>query len=722
MRKAVLKCKDGSEDIITTYSVKDFPFEKIDTKRLKCKQRKGLEICQAFGTFDIETTTYQDGIREDGKPKYSAFMYHWQMCVDGFTVTGRYWKEWLEFLDKLVERLEIQKNHKFIIYIHNEGYEFQFMLDFLLDHFGDDFKVFATKSRKPIYLTLANGIEFRCSYKLTNMSLNKATKNEKGVIHVKAAGDLDYKKFRTPETELDDTEYGYCISDIVSLYELIKYRLINDYDNLETIPITSTGYVRRDCRRSCRHNKDYRKKIFNKLSLTANVYTLLKEASRGGDTHANRVLSNRVLYDMDSYDVASSYPYQLLVNKFPMGKFMPYGEVTSRQQLDELLGKYACLFRIVLTNVKLKERYAFPYIPIAKVLHYDRKSSRIDNGRILSTDFLQMTVTDVDYELITKQYEYSNIYISDMHIAKKDFLPDCLLDPIRQYFQDKSNLKIKIKELENRVDQGEEGLEEELADAEYFYAKQKNRLNGIFGMMFQDPVHLEVTFDSRKDENPWSESKAADQKQIEEALEKFMKSRNSFLYYPWGVYTTCYARRHLAKMVDTIGQDLSAYCDTDSDKCKHSDESEKRIQQVNEEIKKICIERKAYADVTGADGKEHRFYMGVYEKENKKPIKKFKTMGAKKYCYEDDKGLHLTVSGVDKKKGAEELGSIENFTKGFIFREAGGIELHYNDHVGIHQITLDHCTFTTASNVAMVDSTYTLGITGEYEGILAEYI
>ena len=114
--------------------------------------------------------------------------------------------------------------------------------------------------------------------------------------------------------------------------------------------------------------------------------------------------------------------------------------------------------------------------------------------------------------------------------------------------------------------------------------------------------------------------------------------------------------------------------------------------------------------------------MGVYEHENKEPIAEFKTLGAKKYAYVDAKGLHCTISGVSKKLGAEELKSIDNFRIGFVFRDAGGMELYYNDNVGIHQETVNGCTFTTASNVAMIDGTYTIGITEEYAELIGANI
>ena len=157
------------------------------------------------------------------------------------------------------------------------------------------------------------------------------------------------------------------------------------------------------------------------------------------------------------------------------------------------------------------------------------------------------------------------------------------------------------------------------------------------------------------------------------------------------------------------------YCDTDSSKAVGADIE--AIEKVNREIADLARERGAFASVGGKD-----YYMGVYEHENKEPIKEFKTLGAKKYAYDDNKGLHCTISGVSKKLGAEELQTIDNFKIGFVFRDAGGMELYYNDNVGIHQETVNGCTFTTASNVAMIDGTYTIGITEEYAELIGANI
>lgn len=688
MRTAFIKTASGKVDRVTALELSEFPFFQVPdyTRHAKHKKR---EYLQTFATFDIETTT----IHEDKDKPPEGFMYHWQMCIGGVVVYGRRWEEWLELMTNISEWLELSEERRMIIYVHNLAYEFQFIRDFLKDDLGG-FEVFATARRVPIYVSCGAGFEFRCSYKLTNMTLQKACENELGVLHPKAAaGDLDYKKRRVASTPLDKLEFGYCISDIVSLYELIECRLHNEGDTLDSIPLTSTGYVRRECRNACRRDRRYRDRVFLKQRMDEDVYTLLKEAGRGGNTHANRFMSNRLWYEVDSYDVVSSYPYQMLTKKFPASKFTYYGDVENLRELNDLLSDNACLFRIILKDVKIKHGVTMPYIPTAKLLSHGK--GKYDNGRVLECPWLAMTVTDIDWRIIQAQYDYSELSISDFYIAKYDYLPEPIRAQVLSYYKQKTELKAQIARAKTK---------DEKAELKYLYGKSKARLNSIFGMCYTDPVRSTIEIAS---DGSWKIVAPP----IDEALEKFYKSRNSFLVYAHGVWTTARAREHLQALLDMTGEN-TIYCDTDSSKAIINDDIREKIEERNRQIESECEELGAYVD---CDGK--RYYLGQYERETEKPYINFKTMGAKKYAYTDDEGFHITVSGVQKQLGAHEMEDIDNFRPGFVFRDAGGKTLYYND-CGKHYITVDGCTMLTASNIGMIESTYKLGLTAEYAELL----
>lgn len=676
-------------DPCTCYSVGELKDELFPLGKISKSKQKG-DVNTAFGAFDIETTTITEGCKNP-----TGFMYHWQFAIYNgsqmLIIYGRRWEEFTNLLNILQNVYGTGKKQRFVIYVHNLGYEYQFIKDFIGEH-----KIFASKPHKPMSVRCESGIEFRCSWFNTNMTLENACKNEKGCKHLKAVGDMDYTIKRTPDTMLNNDEFRYCIADVVSLAELIYNRLKNNCDTLNSIPLTSTGYVRREVREACKNDRRYRPNVFLKQCIDETVYTLLKEAGRGGDTHANRFLSGHMLEGLDSYDVQSSYPYSLVTQKFPMSKFQYYGEIDNENEFYNLIDTRACLFNVTFTNIKIKTGCITPYIPVSKC---NALRPAVDNGRILESIYLEMTITDIDFKIIEQCYDFEKFTIANMHTAKYALLPDCFRNAVMKYYQTKCELKYNIEH-----DNGDK------ANNKYLYAKQKNRLNGCFGMAYTDPCRETVEIDFENGE--WSVVPPT----IADALEKFYNNRNSFLVYAWGVWCTARSREHLYRLINICKSShgntgAPAYWDTDS--CKGQNFDDRLIQAENEKIKKICEKTGGFADVN-----RERFYLGIYEHENKKPIEKFITLGSKKYAYVDETGLHVTVSGVPKETGAKELGTIGNFKIGFVFKHAG-MTLYYNQDT-IHQITVDGCAFTTASNIGMSESTYTITTTETYAHLIGK--
>lgn len=135
------------------------------------------------------------------------------------------------------------------------------------------------------------------------------------------------------------------------------------------------------------------------------------------------------------------------------------------------------------------------------------------------------------------------------------------------------------------------------------------------------------------------------------------------------------------------------------------------LSELNERLKAESIKNGAYA----TDGKGITHYMGVWEPESH--YERFCTLGAKKYVGEENGKLEITIAGVNKRKGAEELGKIENFKEGFTFYKAGGTVSKYNDNVHI-LIEKEGREILVTDNLYITDSTYTLGLTAEYLAIL----
>lgn len=669
-------------------NIYDFPYNRLNYKTIQGK--RGVEYIDAVATFDIETSTIKDkaeSLRE-GKDCYEGYMYHWQMCIEGYVCFGRTWDEFSLFIGNLKRKYLLNKKRRLVVYCHNLSYEFHFLYKlFLMD------EIFATNPHKVIKCIMENVIEFRCSYLLSNMSLSKFIENTPNTHHYKGINDLDYRKIFTPGDELTLRERGYCYNDVLGLYECIKEKLKED--TLVTIPLTSTGYVRRDCRSAMRTKRGNRKN-FEETALTLEQYQRLKKAFRGGNTASNRYRTNMILNNVSSYDIASSYPYVMMSELFPIGKFIEIDDV-EEYNINKYNSKYCTVGRYIFSNIRVNSNciIAIPYIPVAKCEKL--KNITNYNGRILNGEYIEIYLTNIDFDIIKEQYIWDELYVEEFMASKRGKLPAELRNIIIKYYKDKTLLK-------------------NVSGKEYEYSKAKNLLNSIYGMIVTDLLHDEYSFNNGDWEIINNHS--------EKYLNKYYKNRNNFLPYQWGVYVTAYARRNLQKIIDIIGYDV-IYCDTDSVKyvgCYDSEieEVNKKIieDNNNQDIKYSVYNPKINSDV----------YMGVWDKEtyrdksnNKyESYSQFITVGAKKYAYTLGTECHVTVAGLNKKRGGEELekkGGIKEFKIDTVFFNSGRTVAYYNND-DIHLIKVKDIEIKTASNIAIVDTTYTLGMTDTMMSIL----
>ena len=539
--------------------------------------------------------------------------------------------------------------------------------------------------------------EFRCSYKLTNMSLKQFTSKMK-VEHQKLSGEeFDYLIKRYPWTPLSDEELEYCINDVLGLVEAVNALMERDGDTLQTIPLTSTGYVRRNAKRAMKDGSVHHNFVYSILP-DIETYRALREAFRGGNTHANRYYAGDIVENVHSADRSSSYPAVMCNCEFPMSVFTP---ILKKDLNPDYIARCinirhkALLLRIGIKNLHLRDPFwGCPYLSKDKCRNCRDVVDTFDNGRILSAHYIETTITDVDLKIIMEEYEGMIIFLQGWYASYKK-LPEPLINEVIKYYRDKTELK-------------------GVAGQEIYYDKAKALLNSLYGMMAQDPVKHNLIF---KQVGDWDEDNT---KTDEEILGK--SNQRAFLAYQWGVWVTAHSRAALERGIrlvhDTEGADF-VYCDTDSVKytgtVDWTDYNNDRIAE--------CRDSGSYA--TDPQGITH--YMGVFETEDLKDTgyayRYFKTLGAKKYAYveREGEGVHCTIAGVNKKKGGKELdkyGGLSAFDEDFVFREAGGTCAVYNDSPEMDYVDIEGHSLPVTANVAILPSEYTLGITGEYERII----
>lgn len=215
-----------------------------------------------------------------------------------------------------------------------------------------------------------------------------------------------------------------------------------------------------------------------------------------------------------------------------------------------------------------------------------------------------------------------------------------------------------------------------------------------------------------------------DRSESDEALLEKANKR-SMLSYSVGCWCTAHARYELELGIrlvhETPGADF-IYADTDS---------VKYIGNVSwTDYNNRCISECKISGAMAVDPAGITHYMGVFESEDDHETGycyyEFKTLGAKKYAFtkKPGSGTSVTIAGVNKKKGGRELdkhGGLSAFHEGFLFVEAGGTQSVYNDAPGMDPVEIDGHILRITSNVAILPSTYRLGITGEYERIITYF-
>ena len=148
--------------------------------------------------------------------------------------------------------------------------------------------------------------------------------------------------------------------------------------------------------------------------------------------------AGKILLNIDSYDMTSAYPSSMELDLYPMSKFVKV-EPKNDEEFYKMLDKYACLMRVNFFNIECQHCAPSPYIPLAKCNKFRKPKN--DNGRVLKADYLNITLTELDFEIIENMYEYESFSIERMYIAKKDHLPYELREVTFEYFRMKTELK-----------------------------------------------------------------------------------------------------------------------------------------------------------------------------------------------------------------------------------------------------------------------------------------
>lgn len=700
MIDSYVKTKNGCQ-AIKAYTVDEL--EKLPLLVFKSQQKnhKMTKYATSYICLDTETSHINET---------TSWVYQWAAKLGGLYICGRKPSEIITMMQTIAEHYELNANKKIILYIHNASYDLQYLKLFLRQY--DPTAEFLAIDSHSIIQCDVLGFKIICSYKLTNMSL-AALSDKYADTYIKAVGEIDYNIVRYQDQELSADDWFYMFSDVASQDDGIKgYLKMQGYRYAYQAPITSTGFVRANCRKAAKAAEDWRDEFIDS-QLELEQYYLCRQCFMGGVCIASFKYSGVTLRgdNLRHKDYTSSYPARQYINYFPVGAPSWYGDVETMQELDNLCNEYCCVFLLTIDNVHIKKGVTAPCIPSSKCIHLENPLKI--NGKVVYADTLTIAVCELDYKWIKRQYNFDTLEVDKMLIFDRGEMPDWLKNEVFEYFKNKCTLKNSDPLL---------------------YMKSKNMLNSIYGMtataIIRDIYKMDDDFILTK--------KQQDEDEDENALNKYYRSYNNFMPYQFAIWTTAHARDALFTMIEQTGNsdgtddDLTdvycnfLYCDTDSVFYLETPENKIRMEKYANECREIAKAAGAYVDSK---------FLG--EPTDEEPLRAFRAIHSKCYAMEEwDKDaneykLKVTIAGIPKMSvkwhdgkpiyatNADELGCIDNLNDGFIFKHCGGTRCVYNERP-IETIKINgHITELASSAVIeniekeISDTMYTNGVNYE---------
>ena len=176
----------------------------------------------------------------------------------------------------------------------------------------------------------------------------------------------------------------------------------------------------------------------------------------------------------------------------------------------------AVIARLAFKGLRLRDPFnPDPYLSDDKCRNVYKAA--YDNGRILSAEYLETTITDKDLFIILHDYDYEEMSVIKWQYARYGPLPEEMRNVIIDYYVKKTELK------------NVEGME-------IYYDKSKNKLNASFGCSSQDPVRLTIQYKGGE----YIEGATIDGEFFPGTLEQYLPvlldQAKPVMPYQWGVW------------------------------------------------------------------------------------------------------------------------------------------------------------------------------------------
>lgn len=586
------------------------------------------------GLFDRPDLVYSPYIAALDIQYAHNLPYLWTFCFDScvdqdgnaLIIGGRTFDDLIDFLEIMKQKMHFsdgKRKHYLVI-----------IVDDLFTFFGNTKKVlpydqepFVAKSGSNVLLCSLLGVYQLHSYKAYfETELADDMLNEHGIVLPEIIADG-----LSPAVKLTDEEIENSENRVFYMANIFRQELDLKYQGLvNTLPLTKTSRVNHlfyleERAMSNKAKCNLQSMIMNMNPLTSEygrnvVLQYLFKAFFGGAVFFEKGVPDVPFSDVWSVDASSAYVARMVLNKYPISKFVELPQPKSYKDLfKKPYNNYAMLITFKAKGVKLKKG-GLPFLPSQIRNHWvdqydtDTELQRVSDIRIHDIDILSMTLTDIDFKMFLDNYDVDQICITDLLGSYYGYLPDYVINVIVRLYANKADAKQKKLELE------ELGLNTAFTDLEY--NRIKSELARLYGIFTKRPVMERYIFDTVK-----KEPKVADYKYISPTA-KFQP-----VLYQWGVWTTAAVRKEIA---DLRAELMNAPKDRqikvlsgDTDNINYLGEATDIISRYNDNVNARIAARAAALGIDAELLKD----LGTL---TVKKYKKYKLTALKQYCYIQD--------------------------------------------------------------------------------------
>lgn len=696
-------------------------------------------------------------IIDEGVPVSTMYMWQWGIDQTDYIVVfyGRDLISLNKFMMRLSEELQFQnkcgkstadrkrtlermkdfKTQIFVrCYYHNFSFDFAELSNLYHDDFGIISKngrarTFAREMRRPMKTFCEEGnvrFSFYDSYSLTQKSLKNWGEDDKLPVQKIVKSEEYYYELRTPLTTLTEEEVEYAIVDIVTMvYGLRNY--VKRFGSIHDIPLTATSITEHDALKALTKDPEWgelQAKI--QKSYTYEFFLKLLKLYTGGWTHANADYVNKIISSVHPnadikgtvicHDFASSYPYCLCAgDHYPISAWKKLNPDEFERIKDNPLTHTPTVWFGKFRFTKVRSKLRNNFFSESKCTDLDELKCIIDNGRVKYADYMECYLSDYDYDIFKRSYNFNSIECVELYEAQAGRLSKELVKFILEGYGAKTSCKNSNPSI---------------------YQASKQRVNSIYGLACRKIVSKIISYYEGK----WhSDGEDDSMNNLFKKTIKRTKPETIVNSYAIGIYCCKMAMYNLWNFIIAFDE-KTIYCDTDSlkgllteDDIKLIDEYNKHVEEIeNEAADELGLPRSMFAPKTDT-GEVKR--LGVFEREHGEGCHTFATLGAKRYyCEYTTKNKktnvkynthEVTVAGLPKKAGYKKIRTVEQFldpeyTK-FTNAESMKKIAYYNDEqpeIKWLDREGNHYTSTEKYTCTILPTSFNLGVSSSFERFL----